>query len=98
MAQLTWAPSAAKDVDDICEYVARNSSEFARVFAQEVVALAESIVEQPRLGGAVPEYDQEDIRERLLHNYRVIYRLRGEDVEVVAVIHGARRLPRTPPG
>ncbi len=91
-------PSAVKDVDDICEYIARNSQVYARVFAQEVVGLAESIAEQPHLGAAVPEYDQEDIRERLLHNYRVIYRLRGEDVEVVAVVHGARRLPRTPPG
>jgi plasmid stabilization system protein ParE len=62
-----------------------------------VVALAESISEQPMLGPAVMEYDREDVRERLVWNYCLIYRVREEDVEVAAIIHGARRLPRKPP-
>src|SRR5205823_2711520 len=84
---------AVQDLDDICEYIARSSQEYARMFAQQVMALAESIPAQPRLGGVVPEYDQEDVRERLLHSYRIIYRLRGDDVEVVSIVHGARRRP-----
>lgn len=98
MARLIWSPDALRDVDNICEYIERSSPEFARVFAREVKSLGESLVQQPQLGAAVPEYDREDIRERLLRGYRVIYRLHGEDVEVVAVMHGARPLPRTPPG
>jgi toxin ParE1/3/4 len=98
MARLIWGADAIDDVDDICTQIARTSPQFARLFAEQVVALAESLPEQPHLGSVVPEYDQEDIRERLLHNYRVIYRLRDENVEIVSVVHGARRLPRTPPG
>jgi plasmid stabilization system protein ParE len=82
-----------QDVEEACEYMARTSERFARIFAVEVVALAEAILAMPRLGGMVPEYERDDLRERILHNYRVIYRLRGEDVEIVAVTHGARRLP-----
>ena|SRR5437764_107914 len=98
MARVSWSPDAVRDVEGICEYIERSSPEYARVIARELVALGEAIAQQPRLGAVVPEYEREDIRERLLHNYRVIYRLRGGGVEVVTVVHGARRLPRTPPG
>jgi toxin ParE1/3/4 len=96
MARLIWSPRAAADLEDICEYIAKTSEQYARVFAGRVVALIETIPLQPRAGGIVPEYDREDIRERVFHNYRVIYRLHGEDVQVVAISHGARLLPPEP--
>jgi plasmid stabilization system protein ParE len=52
----------------------------------------------PRLGAEVPEYGDETIREVLEHPYRIVYRVTTDRIEVVAIIHGARRLPRTPPG
>jgi len=98
MAQLIWSPRAVQDLQDACEYIARTSDRYARVFAEQVVSLIESIPEQPYLGGMVPEYEREEIRERLYHNYRIIYRLRDDVFEVVAITHGAQLLPRRPPG
>ena len=86
-----------RDLDKICEHIARDSQHYSMAFARDVFALTRSLHGQPHLGAAVPEWGRDDIRERQLHNYRVIYRLRGDDVEIVTVIHGARRLPRTPP-
>ena len=83
MARLIWSPQAAQDLEDICEYIGRTSERYAQVFAQRVVALVESIPQHPRAGSIVPESDREDIRERLFHNYRIICRLIGEDVQVV---------------
>jgi toxin ParE1/3/4 len=93
MADLTWSPRAVLDLEDICDYIARDSERYARLFAQRVVDIIESIPDQPRLGSIVPEYDRDDIRERIFHNYRIIYRLRGERIEVVSICHGARILP-----
>jgi toxin ParE1/3/4 len=97
MARLIWSPRAVRDLDDVCDYIARTSDRYARAFAEQVTTLVESIPQQPCLGAVVPEYDRDDLRERLVQNYRVIYRLRGEDVEIVSICHGARLLPRTPP-
>jgi plasmid stabilization system protein ParE len=46
-------------------------------------------------GSIVPEYGVEEIRERLLHSYRIIVRVRAKSgiLEVVRIIHGARLLP-----
>jgi plasmid stabilization system protein ParE len=40
----------------------------------------------------VPEADQEVIRELLYHNYRIIYRVENELIEILAVVHGRRDL------
>jgi toxin ParE1/3/4 len=98
MARLIWSPQAIDDLDAICEYVARNSEAAARELARQITALAESIPAQPLLGPAVAEYGRDEIRERLCHSYRLIYRLRAGEVEVATIHHGARRLPRKLPG
>jgi hypothetical protein len=54
-------------------------------------------LQNPLLGGAVPEYEREDVRERLLGNYRLIYRVEGEDVVILLLRHGSRLLPPNPP-
>ena len=98
MAQLIWSPLATDDLDRICAGIARNSPANACTFAAEVYALAGTIPGQPYLGAMVPEYGDPDLRERQHHNHRILYRFHGTDVEIVTIYHGARRLPRTPPG
>ncbi len=98
MAKLIWSPLALADLQSICEYIARDSDRYAKLFAERIVALVESIPDHPLLGAVVPEYQQENLRERLLQNYRVLYRLRGEAVEIVTITHAARLLPPMPPG
>ena len=41
----------------------------------------------------VPEYEAPDIREVIERPYRIIYRVKAERVEVLAVVHGAQRFP-----
>jgi len=67
------------------------------LFAERVVALIETIPQHPLLGATVPEYQQEDLRERHFQNYRIIYRVRSDVVEIVTVVHAARLLPEPPP-
>ena len=41
----------------------------------------------------MPEYDADDIRELIEKPYRIIYRIKPDQIDVLAVIHGARLLP-----
>ena len=90
MARLIWSPEAVGDLESICSRIALDSNEYARVFAQDVAALVEELAEYPRIGRIVPEYGEENLRERIYQNYRVVYELMGSRVEIVAVVHGAR--------
>ena len=44
------------------------------------------------LGRMVPEWGHENVRERIVYSYRLIYRLDERQVVILAVIHGARLL------
>ncbi len=48
----------------------------------------------PRLGAEVPEYEDESLRELLEGPYRIVYRVYEDRVDVAAVVHGSRRMPR----
>jgi plasmid stabilization system protein ParE len=43
-------------------------------------------------GRVVPEVGDDTIRERFIYSYRLIYQVRGDNVVIVAVVHGRRLL------
>ena len=93
MARLIWSPRAATNLEEICEYISRDSEYYAKLFAQRVVLLVERIAEFPMAGRVVPEYQLDDLRERIFESYRIGYRIKLEAVEIVAIVHGTRLLP-----
>jgi plasmid stabilization system protein ParE len=54
---------------------------------------SEQISTQPLSGRKVPEYEDEDIRELIEKPYRIIYSVKQDQIDVLAVIHGAQLLP-----
>jgi plasmid stabilization system protein ParE len=85
---LVWSPEAIEDVEAIAAYIERDSLWYAKAVVSKLVETAESIPEYPQLGRIVPELGDASIRERLVHRYRLIYRLEQNGVVVAAVIHG----------
>lgn len=70
------------------------SEQYARPFAQQVMRMLQQMAKERHPGSMVPEYSREEIRERLLHSYRIIVRVRSKQdgLEVVRILHGARLL------
>lgn len=97
MAQISWSPSSLLDLDSIAEFIARDSAHYASLFVQSIVAHVDNLSEFPQSGRVVPEYGREDLREFIFENYRIVYRVRGELIEIAAVVHGARQLPQALP-
>ena len=46
---------------------------------------------------SVPEKNDENVRELLYQNYRIIYRIKSDQIEMLTVIHGARDLTALKP-
>jgi len=78
---------------NIYEYIALNSPTYAKRFIDKIILRSEQIVDHPLSGRKVPEYDPEDIRELIEKPYRIIYRIKPDRIDVLAVIHGSRLLP-----
>jgi toxin ParE1/3/4 len=94
---VTWTETAADQLQAIRDYLARSSPGYAQALAGRIVARTEALGRRPLFGAEVLEYGDPTIREVFEHPYRILYRVDEQDVQVIAVIHSARRLPWTPP-
>ena len=92
MDKLIWSPGAAEELENVCNYIAKDSEYYALHFAREIIALIESIPDFPMSGRIVPEYNRKDLREKIFQNYRIVYRIKEKSIEIVAISHGARLL------
>ncbi len=90
MTRIIWAPQAIEDVEAIRTYVGRDSARYADLLVERIVAVAGRLEASPRSGRVVPEIGDESLREVICGYYRIVYRLRGESVEILTVFHGAR--------
>lgn len=78
MARLIWTTQALEDVEAICQFIARDAPRYAQVFATQVFEAVERLQTFPKSGRPVPEVGQENIREIIHGNYRIIYRLTND--------------------
>lgn len=94
---VSWTRVAQAHLRAIHDHIAADSPRHAQRMVDSITRRSESLRSMPQLGAEVPEYGDETIRELLYRSYRIIYRIRSERIDVVAVIHGARLLPDEPP-
>jgi toxin ParE1/3/4 len=92
MAEVKWTPQAIDDLEAICLFISRDAPSIAAVFAQRVFRATDRLVNYPRFGRVVPELELETIREILLANYRIIYRIKDDQIHILTIHHGARLL------
>ena len=88
-----WTQNAIEHLVNIYEYIALNSPTYANRMVDRITHRSEQIADQPLSGRKVPEYQTEDIRELIEKPYRIIYRIKANQIDILAVIHGARLLP-----
>lgn len=90
--QITWSPEAVEDLESIAEYIERDSSFYAQSVVTKILEASKNIKNFPLASRIVPEIGDENIRERFIYSYRLVYQLRQERILIVAVIHGRRLL------
>ena len=92
MARINWTDQALVDLDEICEFIARDAPRYAQLFADRLFESVERLKEFPNSGRVVPEMGIENIREIIFGNYRIIYRVKFDEVEILTVFHASRLL------
>ena len=84
-------PSAACDLDDIGDRIAQRNPKRAATYVREIRDKALLLVDFPHSGAPRPAWGA-DVRVAIHGNYLIVYRVRGEVVQVLRVVHGARDL------
>ncbi|MEW5954721.1 MAG: type II toxin-antitoxin system RelE/ParE family toxin [Bacillota bacterium] len=94
MVRIIWTERAVKNLKNVFDYIAVDSKIYASHFTKRIVKASEKLKYFPFMGRVVPEFADQQLREVLFQNYRIVYRI-GSDVkkvEVIAVVHASRDL------
>ena len=81
-------------LDEAVEHIARDSHDAAISLLLEVLAAGDSLATMSERGRLVPELDHPQLRELFVKRYRLIYRVTGDTVQMIAFVHGARDFNR----
>jgi len=90
--RIVWTEPARQDLRDIFEYIATENPKAARALLAEIKARVSVLIDQPQLGR---EGRVEGTRELVLTGteYILPYRVQGQQIQVLAVLHGRREWP-----
>jgi len=88
-----WTAAARNSLKQIHDFIALDSKYYAKEVVDNILNLADELNTFPSRGRVVPERNQPSLRELFLYSYRVIYRIDGDDVHILTVLHGKRNFP-----
>jgi len=89
-----WTETAMGHLDAIHGYISRDSPEYALRMVDRLTRRSQQIADAPLSGRKVPEYHMDQIRELIESPYRIIYHIRPDQIDIIAVIHGAMNVLR----
>ncbi len=91
--RVNWTEAAIEHLSSIYEYVAQNSPSYAQQTVDRLTRRSQQISQFQHSGRAVPEFDIPQVREVIEGQYRIIYRILPDRIDVLAVIHSAQQAP-----
>jgi len=90
--EVEWAESTIAALVEQLDYIARDSPSYAATLSIRAGQAAASLDHFPGRGRVVPEYHDQTVREIQVSSYRLIYRVAGDKVRIIAFVHTARNL------
>jgi toxin ParE1/3/4 len=72
MATLIWTDPAVADLEEIGQFISKDSPPAAEKVGSRLIREAENVTAFPRLGRIVPEFGNPQIREIISQSYRII--------------------------
>ena len=92
--RVVWTRQAFDCLTEIEDFIARDNPRAAEQHTERLIAKTEALGAHPQLGRIVPEVPGSNLRELVEGNYRIVYRVRGDIVEVLTVFQGHHLLPK----
>ncbi|VAX36440.1 hypothetical protein MNBD_UNCLBAC01-483 [hydrothermal vent metagenome] len=90
MIKIIWTEPAISDLEKIRSYIAQDSEVYAAALILELFQSVDQLEHFPQSGRIVPELNQEDTREVIVGNYRVIYDFIDLKIRILGILHGAQ--------
>jgi toxin ParE1/3/4 len=88
-----WTDIAVEHLASINAYLEHNASDYALRVIDRLTRRSVQIAEFPNSGRIFPELNLPNVREVIEGPYRIVYLVKSEQIDILAVIHTARPAP-----
>ena len=88
--KLKYTGLAKTDLKNIASWIAEESPVRARSFTSELRSACKSALDYPESNQSVSVSDNQIVRRKVYGNYLIFYRVVGQTVEILRVLHGAQ--------
>jgi plasmid stabilization system protein ParE len=85
------------DLKEIVSYISRDSIKYAQLEKKKIIDAIDRLPKQPLSGRVVPELNNDNLRELLFRNYRIIYEIvPDKQINILTIHHHARLISNNP--
>jgi plasmid stabilization system protein ParE len=91
--KLVWTPLAIERASEIAEYISQDKPSAAENWINTVFSKVAKLKFAPEVGRPVPELRNNQFRELIYGNYRIIYRVEKQQISILTIRHGMQILP-----
>jgi len=91
--KIVWSPLAVDRASEIARYIAQDKPSAAEKWINKVFTKVGQLKSSPEIGRIVPEISDNQFRELIYGNYRIIYRIEKKQRSILTIRHGKQILP-----
>ena len=92
MVTVKWTDNAIQDLDDIAEYIAKDSLRYAQLTVTSLFTSVDILEKFPRIGKMNDAIQNDKIRDLIRGNYRIVYRIVDDNLIDILTVHNSARL------
>ena len=90
--KVRWTDQAVEDLRSIRLFIERDSPRYGRLVAERLYDATSRLELFPYSGRAVPELERDDIRELIVGDYHIVYRVVDDSAALLLTIYRSSRL------
>ena len=92
MVKIRWSNKSLYDLKNIFDYIAQDSKKYASIQVKRIKLRTQQLKNQPLLGRKVPEFNDENVRELIEGNYRIVHLIKENQIFILTIHHAAKML------
>ena len=97
MVKIKWTNFALQDLNEIAEFISKDSVRYAQMTVTYLFESPSILKSHPKAGRIFPEFNEENLRELIRGNYRIVYRIVDKSrIDILPVHHSARLFKNSP--
>ena len=92
--KIYWTQESLLNIQEIEDFISLDNPNAAIKFTDKLISLVEALIDFPNKGRIVPELSIDQIREILHKNYRIVYLIKKNSIDILTVFEGHKLLDK----